>query len=314
VSEVSAADGGYFPEGSMLRFVQSHRVVGQTYGQRALIIGATHPVPYVGTSQSTLAKERPFERLARTALAFETIFFAPRAEADRLLAAVHDLHTRVRGELAQDEGSFARGTPYDAFDPDLMLWTMAMLADSSRVAFETLVRPLTPDEREGLWADWVRFGELFGMPRSAAPATAADAERWMLAWYSSGRMHLTAEARAVGRAIARDMPVPLPARPGVRVTNLLVVGMLPPPVRRLYGLPWTPAHALAWRGATRLARGSRHVVPERLRRGDNAELHRTVMRAERAVLARGGRTMDLPDPSSLTAARPAAPSPPRRPG
>lgn len=287
---------GYFPEGSMLRFVQSHRAVGQTYGQRALIIGATHPVPYVGTSQSTLAKERPFERLARTALAFETIFFAPRAEADRLLAAVHDLHTRVRGELAQDEGSFARGTPYDAFDPELMLWTMAMLADSSRVAFETLVRPLSAGEKEELWADWVRFGELFGMPRSVAPATATDFERWMADWFASGRMHLTQEARAVGRAIARDMPVPPVARPGVTVTNLLVVGMLPPEVRRLYGLPWTPAHALAWRGATAFARTSRHALPARVRRGDNADLHKTVIRSERAVLARGGRTMDLPGP------------------
>ncbi|KAB2809579.1 DUF2236 domain-containing protein [Pimelobacter simplex] len=291
----AARDGeGYFPEGSMLRRVQSHRAVGQTYGQRALLIGATHPVPYVGTSQSTLAKERPFERLARTALAFETIFFAPRAEADRLLAAVHDLHTRVRGSLAQDEGTFPRGTPYDAFDPELMLWTMAMLADSSRVAFETLVRPLSAGEREDLWADWVHFGELFGMPRSIAPATAGAFEQWMRDWYASGRMHLTAEARAVGRAIARNLPVPLVARPGVTVTNLLVIGMLPAEVRRLYGLPWTPAHAVAWHGATTFARTSRHVVPHRVRFGDNADLHKTVIRSERAVLARGGRTMDLP--------------------
>lgn len=286
--------GGYFPEGSVLRHVQSHRAVGQTYGQRALIIGATHPVPYVGTSQATLAKERPFERLARTALAFETVFFAPRAEADRLLAAVHGLHQRVRGELDRDEGEFARGTPYDAFDPELMLWTMAMLADSSRVAFETLVRPLTPGEKDDLWADWVRFGELFGMPRSVAPPTAAASEQWMRDWYASGRMHLTDEARVVGLAIARDMPVPWPMTPGIKATNLVVQGMLPPPVRDLYGLRWTPAHALAWRAVTAGVRGSRRVVPDRVRLGDNRDLHRLVIRSERAVVARGRRSMDLP--------------------
>lgn len=285
---------GYFPEGSVLRHVQSHRAVGQTYGQRALIVGATHPVPYVGTSQSTLAKERPFERLARTALAFETVFFAPRAEADRLLAAVHDLHTRVRGELDRDEGEFARGTPYDAFDPELMLWTMAMLADSSRVAFETLVRPLTPGERDDLWADWVRFGELFGMPASVAPVSAVDFERWMRDWYSSGRMHLTAEARAVGLAIAQDMPVPRLMTPGIKVTNLVVQGMLPPEVRALYRLRWTPGHEAAWRAVTAGVRASQRVVPDRIRLGDNADLHRQVIRSERAVIARGRRTMDLP--------------------
>lgn len=278
----------------MLRLVQSHRAVGQTYGQRALIIGATHPVPYVGTSQSTLAKERPFERLAHTALAFETIFFAPKAEADRLLGAVHRMHRGVHGTLDQDEGSFASGTPYDAFDPELMLWTMAMLADSSRVAFETLVRPLSAGEREELWADWVRFGVLFGMPASVAPDSAEAFEQWMQDWYDGGRMHLTDEARAVGRAIATDMPVPWPMTPGIKLTNLTVIGMLPPAVRDLFGLRWTPAHEIAWRTVTAAVRRSQRVVPDRVRLGDNADLHHLVIRTERAVVERGRPTMRLP--------------------
>lgn len=285
---------GYFPEGSMLRFVQSHRAVGQTYGQRALLIGATNPVPYVGTSQSTLAKEHPFERLARTALAFETVFFGSRAEADRLLGAVHRMHQRVHGELEHDEGSYARGTPYDAFDPDLMLWTMAMLADSSRVSFETLVRRLTPAEREDLWADWVRFGVLFGMPESVAPPTVGAFEGWLAAWYASGRMHLTEEARVVGRTIATGLPVPVVLTPGIKVTNLVVLGMLPAEVRDLYGLRWTPAHQAAWAAAISAVRRSQHVVPGRIRRGDNRGLHHLVIRSERALVARGHRTMDLP--------------------
>jgi uncharacterized protein (DUF2236 family) len=285
---------GYFPAGSMLRFVQEHRAVGQTYGQRALIVGATNPVPYVGTSASTLAKERPFERLARTALAFETIFFGSRTEADRLLAAVHSMHTKVQGTLEQDEGSFRAGTPYDAFDPELMLWTMAMLADSSRVCFETLVRPLEPWERDELWADWVRFGELFGMPRDVAPSTADGFDAWMTEWLDSGRMHLTDEARTVGRAIATDMPVPVLMTPGIRLTNLCVIGMLPPQVRRLYGLRWTPAHRVAWRATTAAVRRTQGLVPESIRLGDNADLHRLVIRRERAVVASGRQTMDFP--------------------
>ncbi len=290
-----AYDDGYFPDGSMLRWVQSHRAVGQTYGQRALIIGATNPVPYVGTSASTLAKERPFERLARTATIFETVYFGTRAEADKVLRAVHSMHERVRGELDRDEGTFPAGTPYDAFDPELMLWTMAMLADSSRVAFETLVRPLTRGEREGLWADWVRFGTLFGMPAEVAPTSALAFDRWMAGWYSSGRMHLTEEARAVGRSIATAMPVPLVMAPGVQVTNLCVVGMLPREVRRLYALLWTPAHEAAFRATALAARRARGVVPKAVRIGDNRALHARVIRTERAVIARGGRTMRLPE-------------------
>ncbi len=42
---------GYVPRGSMLRYVPAHRAVGQTDGQRGLLIGATHPVPYVGNRE-----------------------------------------------------------------------------------------------------------------------------------------------------------------------------------------------------------------------------------------------------------------------
>jgi len=279
----------------MLRFVQAHRAVGQTYGQRALIIGATNPVPYIGTSRSTRAKQRPFERLARTAQAFETVFFGTRAEADRVLRVVDRLHRQVKGRLARDEGAFPAGTPYDASDPELMLWTMAMLADSSRVAFETLVRPLTRGEKEDLWADWVRFGTLFGMPAEVAPSTAGEFEGWIAGWFASGRMHLTVEARAVGRAIATATPVPLLMTPGVRVTNHCVVGMLPAEVRELYGLRWTPAHEAAFRAAVLAVRRSHAVVPDRLRLGDNRGLFDTIIRRERDVVARGGRTMALPE-------------------
>lgn len=292
------AHDGYFPEGTMLRWVQAHRAVGQTYGQRALLIGATHPVPYVGTSQATLARERPFERLARTAVAFETVFFGSRVEADRVLLGVRHMHERVKGTLPRDEGTFPAGTPYDAVDPELMLWTMAMLADSSRVAFETMVRPLTPAEKDELWADWVLFGVLFGMPEEVAPPTAAAFERWMADWYSSGRMHLTEEARAVGRGLASAMPVPLVMAPGVRLMNVCVTGMLPPEVRALFGLRWSPAHEALFRATTLAVRRSHVVVPDRVRLGDNRDLHETVIRKERSVVDRGGRLMDLPEPSS----------------
>src|SRR5437868_2779598 len=81
------------------------------------------------TSQSSLARERPFTRLAHTARIFETIYFGSRAEADKVLETVHTLHSRVTGRLDRDAGTWPTGTAYDAFDPDLMLWTMAVLAD-----------------------------------------------------------------------------------------------------------------------------------------------------------------------------------------
>lgn len=285
---------GYFPPGSMLRFVQEHHVVGQTYGQRALVLGATSPVPYVGTSSSTLAKERPFTRLSSTARAFETIFFGGRSEADKVLASVHRMHTRVRGELDRPEGVFGAGTPYDAFDPELMLWTMGVLADSSRHCFETLVRPLTSSERERLWQDWIRFGELFGMPRAVAPADADGFDHWMGAHLQGDTFHVTQEARVVGRAIVQSMPVPRPMSPGVRLTNFLVVGMLPARVRASFGLEWGSARQVTHDALAATLRASARVLPRTVRTGANTRLFEIVTRCEARVIAAGGSTMDLP--------------------
>src|SRR3954468_24162118 len=164
------ADDGYCPRGSsLLRRVHEERAVGLLYGQRALGIGAIAPLNFIGTLRHTRARDMPFQRLVHTAKAFETIFFRPRAEADEVLESVHRLHQRVRGELPGEAGPFPAGTPYSAFDPELMLWTVAVIADSAEFFYELFVRRLSDDERERLWQDYIRFGELFGMPRDGAP-------------------------------------------------------------------------------------------------------------------------------------------------
>src|SRR5690606_20511048 len=101
--------------------------------------------------------DRPFQRLAATAKMFETIFFGSRGEADRVLAAVRRMHERVRGQLDEDAGPIPAGTPSSAFDPELMLWTVAVSADSAMYFYELLVREPTEAERDEFWRDYVRF-------------------------------------------------------------------------------------------------------------------------------------------------------------
>jgi uncharacterized protein (DUF2236 family) len=282
------AGEGYFPRGrSLLRHVHEQRAVGLLYGQRALAIGALMPLNFIGTRRHSRSLGRPFERLTRTARAFETIFFGSRADADRVLEAVERMHRRVRGELPEDAGRFVAGTPYSAFDPSLMLWTVAVMADSAQVFYELLVRRLGEDERDRLWDDYVRFGELFGMPREVAPATHAEFRAWFAGRLASDDVHLTVEARRVGRAIMFEIPVPARGRPAMRVHNLVMLGSLLGRVRELYGLRWTHAHAAAFETLARSARLSRPLVPSPLRSGRNTWAFDDVARAERQLVARG---------------------------
>ena len=287
-------DRGYFPAGeSMLRRVHSERSVGLMYGQRALIIGALNPLNFTGTHQHTAAKLKPFQRLARTAEAFETIFFGTRAEADKVLAYVAKMHSRVEGELTEDAGVTPAGSAYSAFDPALMLWTMAVIADSGRRFYEMFVRELEAGELEALWRDYVRFAELFGMPRSAAPATYPEFREYFDGEIASERAHLTPMARQVGHWTAFDIPLPRVRGLGKPIHNLIVLGSLPPRVRELYDLDWSPAQAAAFGAAVRAVRASRPVTPRALRRGYNTSQFRLVARTERRRLEQGERTPQL---------------------
>ncbi|CAN5502788.1 hypothetical protein BH20ACT15_BH20ACT15_07440 [soil metagenome] len=285
------ADRGYFPQGeSMLRRVHSERSVGLLYGQRALIIGALNPLNFTWTYEHTAARLKPFQRLARTAEAFETIFFGTRAEADKVLAYVGKMHSRVKGELESDAGVTPAGAPYSAFDPKLMLWTMAVIADSGRYFYELFVRRLDAGEREALWRDYVRFAELFGMPREAAPASYPEFREYFDGEVTSERAHLTPAARQVGYWTAFDIPLPRVRGLGKPIHNLIVLGSLLPRVRELYGLSWSPGQAAAFRAAVRAVRASRPVTPRALRRGYNTSHFRLVARTERRRLERGQAT------------------------
>ncbi|HXE44756.1 MAG TPA: oxygenase MpaB family protein [Conexibacter sp.] len=303
-----ALDEGYFPRGrSVLRQVHDERLVGLFFGQRALAIGALQPVNYTGTSQSTGGRERPFRRLVRTANAFETIFFGTRAEADRVLATVHRMHARVQGELAEDAGPFPAGTPFDAFDPELMLWTAAVLADSALYYYELFVRPLDDAERDAFWLDYVRFAELFGMPREVAPPAYAAFRAWWDAKLASDEMHLTDEARRTGRFVALEIPMPAANQLAKRVHDLVMLGSFPPRVRELYGLSWSPAQARAFPLAVAALRGLRSLAPAELRRGSCRRSFALVEQTERGRIERGKPTPQLPPrqaPAAATRARP----------
>ena len=284
---VGAADG-YFPRGlSMLRRVHEQRAVGLMYGQRALGIGAIAPLNFVGTRLHSRSLDKPFHRLAHTGKAFETIFFGSRAEADRVLGFVERLHQDVHGELPAAAGPVAAGTPYSAFDPELMLWTVAVIADSAQYFYELFVARLTPAEREALWRDYVRFGELFGMPPEAAPASYPEFRAWWDAELASDRVHLTDEARYVGSAIMFEIPVPASRRLAMQVHNLVMLGSLPPRVRELYGLRWTRAQAAAHRAVVGGLRATRPLSPEAARVGRNTRSFDLVAVTERERIARG---------------------------
>jgi uncharacterized protein (DUF2236 family) len=304
---------GYFPADSLAVQVMSNRAVGLTYGQRALVIGAVHPQLAVGTIEQTAHHETPYNRLMLTARLFEAVFLGSKDEADRALEFTRRKHATVVGSLPEDAGEhYPAGTPYNATDPHLMYMTMAFTFESAHHMQNLLVRRLTPDESEQLWQDFVRWAELFGMPRSAAPAGYAEFRDSFDGYLASDRPYLTDEARIVGSYLAGakrgDYDVPVPLRPLFRTIDLVVKGSLPSRVRRMYGFRWTPAHEAAFRAAVQGTRALYLQPPtfvprplDPVLRGSNKGPFRIVAHTERRQLRRGRYSM--PEALAARAAR-----------
>jgi len=290
-----ATEQGYFPHSSsILRRVHEERWVGLLYGQRALMLGALmSPLAFYGTSAHTSSKLRPFQRLSHTGKVFETVFFGDRAEADQALAFVHRLHERVKGTLAEDLGPWPAGTPYSALDPDSMLWgVVAPAFESALACHEALVRRLDDDEREALWQDYLTFGELFGMPRDAAPATY---QAFRAAWkerLQSEEAFLTEEARQAGFETGFAIPVPRVNQPGMEILEFILCGTLPERARKLYGLRWGRPQRIAFEALTAAIRRGTVLVPRPLRRGSCAYFFDIVESSERSRIA-AGRTPSM---------------------
>jgi uncharacterized protein (DUF2236 family) len=291
----TAIDDGYFPRGrSVLRMVHEEKAVGLMYGQRALCVGAVKPLNYVGTSEHTRNKRTPFRRITHTGGMFETVFFGTRAQADRVLNAVDVMHERVVGELPEDAGPYyPAGTPYSAFDPELMLWTVAVIADSAEWFYDRLVRPLTSDEREALWTDYLHFAELFKMPLSGAPSSHREFREWYEDRLAGPDLHLTEEARFMGYASAFEIPMPSNRRPAKSLHDLVMLGSLPERVRELYGLRYTTAQAAACRVALAGGRFARLLAPHSLTRGSCIPEFEMVAQTERRRIQRGEPTPQL---------------------
>jgi uncharacterized protein (DUF2236 family) len=259
---------GYFTDGSVLRRVQRERAVALA-GPRALLMQAAHPLAVAGLLAHSSALDDPYVRLARTAEIMNTITFGTRAAADRATRHVRAMHRAVRGQLRETVGRYRAGTPYRADDPDLLMWILYSLADSSIVVYTAYVGRLSTDERESLWQDYRVVGGLFGLRSDQMPAGYRELRAY-------GREMLDGDALVVGdwarrraREIVLEPPVPIRVRPLVETVNFITIALLPDRIRSEYGfMPLPPAavrKALVRAGAAYVRHGIVPLLPANLR-------------------------------------------------
>lgn len=259
---------GYFDDRSMLRRIHRERALALT-GPRALLMQAAHPLAVSGLLAHTNALEDPYERLARTARTLGTIGFGTRADADEATRRVRAMHRRVRGSLATAVGPYPAGTPYRADDPELLLWVLFTLVDSSLVVYQKYVRSLSREEEAAYWEDYKVIGRLFGLRDRDLPPTIDDLDAYRRQMLEGDRLYVTDWARRQAKRIVFSPPIPWKARPLLETVNFVTIALLPDEIRRQYEFsPLPPAivrKALVAGGAEYVKRAVLPLMPARLR-------------------------------------------------
>jgi uncharacterized protein (DUF2236 family) len=133
------------------------------------------------------------------------------------------------------------GLPYDAADPDLLLWVHAALVDSVVRVAERYGRPLEPGDADRYVAEMVPFAAIVGVPAVRVPTTVAGLDAYLR---SVELVQATPAARdAIGYVL--DPPdVEGETRETWRELGEVAIGTLPEWARSLYGFAAPPAGAL----------------------------------------------------------------------
>jgi uncharacterized protein (DUF2236 family) len=225
-------------------------------GGRALLMQVAHPLVAAGVEQHSGYERDPWGRLVRTLDTVTKIVFGSRAEGERAAARLRRAHDHVQG-LSRD------GEPYDARDPDLLLWVWATLVDTSLVVYERCVGRLGAGERERYYAEQTLFARACGVPDGHWPPTHAAFSEYL---ERTIRDELTVgeDARRIAATVVGpDLPAPL--RPPFALVDLATVGLLPPALRAQYGFAWGPWRERALGLLLGSVGGVRSLLPPPLR-------------------------------------------------
>lgn len=249
-------DFGYYGPGSVAWKVNREWVV-LLGGTRAVLMQLAHPLVALGVSNHSSYMTDPFGRAERTFVLGEKLTFGSTRIAHQAARTINQLHKHVHGHLSTDAGAFAQGTPYDARDPELLLWVHATLVDTLLLSYKVFVGPLTPAEEEQYYQESKAVAHLLGLSEQHMPQGIADLTHYVHEMVHSNRLAPTLQARTLAYQTLFP-PANSLLRPLMHLNLHITNALLPQPVREIYDLEWTRSQQRRFDAA---ARTTRLLVP-----------------------------------------------------
>jgi uncharacterized protein (DUF2236 family) len=190
-------------------------------GGRAVLLQLAHPFVAYAIKQHSKTVEDVMGRFRRT---FDNVFAMSFGDLDGAFTAarrVHNIHTRITGQIEEDAGAFPKGTTYHANDADSQLWVYATLIDTVVTVHERVKGPISPALKEAYYRDTWSFARLFAIPDRVLPPSWGAFREYVDRMTESNVLTVTAPARemsgflfggALGGAVAAVTASLLPRR------------------------------------------------------------------------------------------------------
>jgi uncharacterized protein (DUF2236 family) len=162
------------------------------------------------------------------------------------------------------------------------MWVHATLIDSTIVANDAWIEPMSVDRRATFYAETRPIGRALGVSEAALPRDFESFETYVAEMLSpAGPIKVSAVARELGQTVLQPslgplagmLPFPSVTRPllnglpaaAYAWTLWPAVGLLPAGIREAYGLPWGIRERLVAGWVLALWRAWRPVLPEGFR-------------------------------------------------
>ena len=253
----SDSDLGYFGPKSVSW--QVHREVTVLFGgARAVLMQAAHPLVIAGARETGFYERNPWKRLQRTLILTYTITFGTKAEAHAAADRINEVHARIKGV---DD---VTGKPYDALDPELLLWVHACLVDSALLFEELTVGKLNDAGRERFHQEQMLAAEMVKIPRETIPPTVPALRAYMNEVIARGDLLVTDSARKVAD-LFHDPPADAEWRPILKGVSRLAFATLPPVLREGFGIRLGSGKRAAMRATFAATRLARPMLPPKYR-------------------------------------------------
>jgi uncharacterized protein (DUF2236 family) len=211
---------------------------------RAILLQIADPAVGYGVARHSDFARHPMKRLTATLSYIYALSNGSADDARLVRTAVDRAHAPVRNPPREGHGEAAAAhpadPPYDARDAELQLWVAATLYDTGIGLYERAFGPLDAESGERVYREYAVLGTALQMPAELWPRDRAAFRAYFARRLDGLQVDSTVDD------VARELLRARNAAPWLRavmpLARFVTVGLLPAPVRELYGFDWSVRH------------------------------------------------------------------------